>query len=511
MKLNQNSIPGLFNPGVRMYAPSGNPNMTNIKSLEEIAAVKPEIMHFLQMWYLEHSDPLIRMVLYLGGYKDLFNGSTSKQTNDMASFESFLSSNVKKIGTNKFRYKIPIAGKQQLFFTRDAEGTRNAAGLYDGEFVVYVSTNEIGLHETIILADQPIPSVLLVKRVSSTGRVLNNGREETKLLVQPAFGSAIKANLVKTNQQFDSGYPISVENSTRGAKPKSEGFGANWVENIITTMRWQTGITGHAHNQNINKQVFEFMSPQGQSFNFWLDYNKHRMNIDKTKAMAKYIMYAKRFTKTGEGYDDETGNLMIAGDGVLAQTNPKLRRPYKNITLDLFEEQTELMLRDDPNFSSLTRKKFMIPVPMSNMLSLSKELVSVFGANPEPLYTTEGTKYKGVDINMNLYRTPQADYYFVGHNTLNSRDQPSLLNEFGEQTSNQSIYMMNMSEYDNGNSNMFLVSNRTPIVNAVYKGMADAKSGEQISHTADSVELHDLASLGVGVPNPNFLSILYKR
>lgn len=514
MKVN-NSVLGAINPGVRMYAPVGNPNITNVKSLEEIAAIKPEVMFMHQRWYLEHADPFIRQVLMLGGYYDFEKAVTmrSDEQGDFNAFDTWMKNSTKRIDVNKFRFPLPMMGKQILFFTRPAEGQLNENGVFAGSFYVYVSTNELAQNETIILPTQPINQNILIQRVISTGQKLNNGRYETKLMVKPAHGQTVNPKHVKKNNQFSVGYNIASEDSSRGARPKSEGYGSFWRENNITTMRWETGITGHAQNSKINnKYIFQYISPEGQAFNYWIDYQIHQKNLQKTRQMAQYILNGQRFSKTGEFRDEETGNLMISGDGILAQTNPKLRRPYQRLTLQLFEEQTELMLRDDPNYNSLTGKpKIMIPVPLQSLTSLSKELTSIFGVNPAPLYKEEeGGKWRGIDMNMNMYKTPLADYYFIGHNMWNSRNQPLMYDDYGQSISQNTIMMMNMSSYENGASNVFLVSNREPIVNAVYKGMATAKSGEQLSTRNDRTELHDLSSIGVGVPNPNCLSLLYK-
>jgi hypothetical protein len=513
-------VPGSNNqvkPGIRMLAPTGNPHAVNLSSLEEVGLVKPEILSGLANFYMEEANPLTRLIMYCGGKVDLVSGMMVKSGNDeqLSQFENFVSQSIKRIDRYRFMYGVQVANGIMPYFTREAEGERNSANQFVGNFTVYISTPEVGVDETIRLANQPQPSLLKVLRVEQTGNVTKSGKKESRLLVKAMLASgSIAPNLVGANQEFAFGYHIAPENSSKGMKPKSEGFGQNFVHNVITTMRFQSGVSGHAHNSALNHKVFEYVFPSKDgkgkydSITFYVDYLKDKMYRDRVNAMAEYIWHAQRETEDGTAIHPDTGQTVFSGDGVLALTNPKLRRPITGSIINWIRDTAEVLLRDDPNASTVNRPKFIVVCPMNVAKQASQEMAKTFGLNPMPLFAEEGGQ-RGVDERFSLYKAVEADYMFVGHNFFNSRNQPRMLNANGEMINNNCVYMLNVSEYDKGQSNIVLVQNREMVVGAKLQGMADVKSGGVISNTVDSVEFHDLIDLGVAIPNPNFLSIGY--
>lgn len=505
--------PGVQQPGLKLTLPSGNPGIQDLLSLEQVGLVKPEIFNIVSNWYIEHTNPLTRLIMHFGGKMDLSSGTMNKggagmdDMQDWQAFQSYVSQNVKKIDKHQFAYNVPTVSGIMPYFTRDAIGERNAAGNFIGEITVFVSTDKIGVDETIALANFPFQTMLFVTRVEPMAGVTASGIRETKLTCRiSTVAQSVSPALVAANQQFGYGYNIAPEGSTKGAKPKPQNGGANWVTNYITTMRYETGISGHAHNTRLDQKVFDYVCKDGNKYTFYIDYQRDLKYRQRVADMAQYILTAQRFSSTGEFFEESTNKRYFSGDGILSLTNPKLRRAIRGSVLDWIERQSEIMLRDDPNASTLRRAKYIITCPMNIANRVSQELGRTFNLNPEPLYFEEGGN-RGVNAAFNAYRSASADYIFVGHNLFNSRNMPQFVGANGTNISNNSIYMMNASTYETGTPNFMLLQNREMIIDAKLQGMADAKSGQTISHSIDTIEYHDLLSLGVAVPNPNFLSV----
>jgi hypothetical protein len=294
----------------------------------------------------------------------------------------------------------------------------------------------------------------------------------------------------------------------------------------INTVRHEFGLSGYAANMRLYNDkgepteeakkymsVYQIQTKDGKLHPVWMHNIHARMLEEHTMALDNAIMWAQRdLDADGNPRRDASGNQYLTGDGIYYQTNGRMKRPYRKLTADIFDDMLMHFYYENDG----TRADLYILADGEFRKEADKIIRATFTKNALPLffdgkggfYTGDGKK-QGVRSNFTLYETPLGRITIVECPYFDAKVHPRVFDTNGRALHRGRAFVVNLAGMEKGESPITLVSNRMQLIGE-ERGMANPAADGTISTAVDGMKRHILSEVGGACRRDNVLMELYK-